>query len=209
MAKKIVCVLALAVALGLSVSVQAQNQQPKPVPGAKAKPGKTTTDKGPTLDETMNWIVNSLSTSTTEGGVVAGHPDRSASNNHQYKFVKNGACSIQLVDTFGAVFQPGNATTQGTSEINFNLADFDPATVRAEPSPVFSTANWTRVGPVPSILSAATTNNENKVNVTVQESGAKSTAHKIFLWLDESLAQRARPAFVHAIELCGGKKSVF
>ena len=94
MAKKVLCgwLLALSVVLGLSASLQAQAQQQKPAAGAKgqnqnqkpttranSKPGYTTTDKGPTLDETMNWIVGSLSGTAFDGvaltSVYTSHPE--------------------------------------------------------------------------------------------------------------------------------------
>jgi len=191
MAKKVVRVWlpAFAVVLGLSASVWAQSQQQKPA--AEAKSGNTTKDKGPSLDETMNWIVNSLSVASANTQSDGSHTGKAT---YEFKLTRTGACSIhtKLTKTYT---MDNDAPNPLISESNANLANFDSTSVTVRS---FSevTPGWTRVGQEAVALSASTTNNQR-------------TGDYILFYFYSELANRGKAALIHAIELCGGKKSTF
>jgi hypothetical protein len=164
--------LAVVFILLMAVAVfQAQSQQQNPAAGAKAKGGKTTMDKEPPLDETMNWIVNSLSVTTYAG--------------YKSALTKSGTCSLRIVFPVNAVPHRDD---------NINLAELDPTSAKVKQAVNLMQA-LPPTSPTIFELSASTTNT--------------STATFDLFLLDESLANRGKTALVHAIELCGGKKSTF
>jgi hypothetical protein len=189
-------VLAVVFVLLMAVAVsQAQDQQQKAAAGAKAKSGKTTTDKGPTLDETMNWIVNSLSVTTPYYYHL---PDIHVilSHRYQYTLTKAGMCSLRVVTQYSVTENPGStqSSTESspTTDYNVNLAELDPTSAAVKPV----------------VLPGDSPKSQNPFQLTVSKTNTSTSGFGLVL-SDESLANRGKVALVHTIELCGGKKSAF
>jgi hypothetical protein len=221
----VVFVLLMAVAVS-----QAQDQQQKAAAGAKAKSGKTTTDKGPTLDETMNWLKQTLAAEgagyeiyTESGTGFAGRDNYSMATSIQ----NFEGCNITLQQVYKinshVDIANGPTTDHGFVQnyvIKLNFADLDPSSIHARQKPPMTGSaenTWVRVSAPTILLELKASNDAKKIaysttatqdNVTGPKS--ESTASSLTIWLaNEELAGKVSKALSRAISLCGGKASLF
>jgi hypothetical protein len=173
--------------------------------------GSSTPTSGPSLAETLDFIRDALASygSTQSFFTPPNGGNHQLARGFSNTVASAESCNLTIrgqVDWYKA---SGGSTTVGNTT-SFNLADIDPASVSlkhpSSDSSEFGTSSytgvylqWSTTGLSKSIVRHYWPNNTQEDQLSEESIGIS----------DEATAMRVAKALVHAIELCGGKKSAF
>ena len=203
-----------AISLLAVLTLFAQTSKPptKPKPAQPVTPSSS--DDGPSLQDTIQWIKNALATN----GAASVHTDGNGGWKTDISW-KNGldhntACQVVFVEhgTQDADY-PNASTTHDLWDdaITLNLHDLDPSALKMKTLSESGTGYTSRG--IGGRVTASTTDLAKTISleeVVKREGGTSSSTSQssnFELYVSEDFGQRLLNALSHAVTLCGGKKS--
>lgn len=185
------------------------------LPPAASPDGGTTSASGPSLADTLDFIRQALASDGTIGYRL---PALGFWKTHSNTLRSGQSCAIVVDSTMTSRAGTGAeaSTANGTETVSLSLGDLNPSSVKvgqwsangSDSSPDYFYIEFQTTNLVKSIVadrSPVVSNNGTTVvqGVTDQESGSALQVSS------KEVADRIAAALVHAIELCGGRKSAF